>query len=54
MRTFTPAAAEIYNLRATDTGRPLEELRSRLHDLPARKHLIEYDGRTVAARAFPI
>src|ERR671917_210886 len=26
----------------------------RLHDLPARGQLIEYDGRTVAARAFPI
>src|SRR5918997_5019874 len=30
------------------------QLARRLHDLPARKHLIEYDGRTVAARAFPI
>jgi trehalose 6-phosphate synthase len=28
------------------------QLARRLHDLPARKHLIEYDGRTVAARAF--
>src|SRR3954462_1958682 len=30
------------------------QLARRLHDLPARKSLIEYDGRTVAARAFPI
>jgi trehalose 6-phosphate synthase len=30
------------------------QLARRLHDLPARKNLIEYDGRTVAARAFPI
>jgi trehalose 6-phosphate synthase len=30
------------------------QLARRLHDLPARKHEIEYDGRTVAARAFPI
>jgi trehalose 6-phosphate synthase len=30
------------------------QLARRLHDLPARKHLVEYDGRTVAARAFPI
>src|SRR3954465_11884964 len=30
------------------------QLARRLHDLPTRKHLIEYDGRTVAARAFPI
>src|SRR5215218_2631678 len=30
------------------------QLARRLHDLDTRKHLIEYDGRTVAARAFPI
>jgi PAS domain S-box-containing protein len=34
IRTFTPAAAEIYNLRAADLGRPLDELRSRLDGLP--------------------
>ena len=34
IRTFTPAAAEIYNLRPADIGRPLEELRTRLRDLP--------------------
>lgn len=34
VRSFTPAAAEIYNLRPSDLGRPLEELRSRLRDLP--------------------
>jgi trehalose 6-phosphate synthase len=30
------------------------QLARRLHDLPARGPLVEYDGRTVAARAFPI
>ena len=30
------------------------QLARRLHDLPARGPVIEYDGRTVAARAFPI
>jgi trehalose 6-phosphate synthase len=30
------------------------QLARRLHDLPTRKNLIEYDGRTVAAKAFPI
>jgi trehalose 6-phosphate synthase len=30
------------------------QLAKRLHDLPARGQAIEYDGRTVAARAFPI
>jgi trehalose 6-phosphate synthase len=30
------------------------QLARRLHELDTRKHLIEYDGRTVAARAFPI
>ena len=30
------------------------QLARRLHDLPARGQVIEYDGRTVAARAFPI
>ena len=30
------------------------QLAKRLHDLPARGQVIEYDGRTVAARAFPI
>src|SRR5919107_3935811 len=34
VRTFTPAAVEIYNLRSTDNGRPLDELRSHLRDLP--------------------
>jgi trehalose 6-phosphate synthase len=30
------------------------QLSRRLHELPARRGVIEYDGRTVAARAFPI
>src|SRR3954467_2855961 len=30
------------------------QLARRLHDLPARRQVVEYDGRTVAARAFPI
>ena len=30
------------------------QLAKRLHDLPARKHVIEYEGRPVTARAFPI
>jgi trehalose 6-phosphate synthase len=30
------------------------QLARRLHDLPARGSVVEYDGRTVAARAFPI
>jgi trehalose 6-phosphate synthase len=30
------------------------QLARRLHELPARRGVIEYDGRTVAARAFPI
>jgi trehalose 6-phosphate synthase len=30
------------------------QLARRLHDLPARGYAIEYEGRTVAARAFPI
>jgi trehalose 6-phosphate synthase len=30
------------------------QLARRLHELPARGNSIEYDGRTVAARAFPI
>ncbi|WP_081788586.1 alpha,alpha-trehalose-phosphate synthase (UDP-forming) [Candidatus Blastococcus massiliensis] len=30
------------------------QLARRLHDLPARGPIVEYDGRTVAARAFPI
>ena len=30
------------------------QLARRLHDLPARRQLVEYDGRTVAAQAFPI
>ncbi|WP_176556104.1 PAS domain-containing protein [Rubellimicrobium rubrum] len=34
VRSFTPAAVEIYNLRPTDAGRSLDELRSRLPDLP--------------------
>jgi len=30
------------------------QLARRLHDLPARRHAVEYEGRTVVARAFPI
>ena len=30
------------------------QLARRLHDLPARRQVVEYDGRTVAAQAFPI
>jgi trehalose 6-phosphate synthase len=30
------------------------QLARRLHELPARGQVVEYDGRTVAARAFPI
>jgi trehalose 6-phosphate synthase len=30
------------------------QLARRLHDLPAHRNMIEYDGRTVAAKAFPI
>ena len=30
------------------------QLARRLHDLPARSQVVEYDGRTVSARAFPI
>ncbi|MGY1740516.1 MULTISPECIES: alpha,alpha-trehalose-phosphate synthase (UDP-forming) [unclassified Blastococcus] len=30
------------------------QLARRLHDLPTRKDVIQYDGRTVTARAFPI
>jgi trehalose 6-phosphate synthase len=30
------------------------QLARRLHDLPARGHSVEYEGRTVTARAFPI
>src|SRR5438270_10951902 len=30
------------------------QLARRLHELPARRGVVEYDGRTVAARAFPI
>jgi two-component system CheB/CheR fusion protein len=61
IRTFTPAAAEIYNLRPTDTGRPLEELRTRLHDLPdvpsfesvaARSEPLEHVARHADGRCF--
>ncbi|WP_176556194.1 PAS domain-containing protein [Rubellimicrobium rubrum] len=49
VRSFTPAAAEIYNLRSFDVGRPLRELRSLLADLPDVPSFAE-----VASQAEPL
>ncbi|MFC5567043.1 PAS domain-containing protein [Rubellimicrobium aerolatum] len=67
VRGFTPAAAEIYNLQSFDVGRPLEDLRSRLTNLPdvpafpdvsARTEPLEHvarhlDGRWFLRRVLP-
>src|SRR4051812_34199664 len=46
--------ADLVGFQRPAAAQNFVQLARRLHDLPTRKHLIEYDGRTVAARAFPI
>ncbi|MCC9656151.1 PAS domain S-box protein [Rhodopirellula halodulae] len=47
IRSFTPAATEIYGLIATDIGRPLTQIVPNVHDmpaLPAWDELVKSDG----------
>ncbi|MFG0263706.1 MAG: PAS domain S-box protein [Rhodopirellula sp. JB055] len=47
IRSFTPAATEIYSLIATDVGRPLTQIVPNVHNmppLPERDQLVQEDG----------
>jgi trehalose 6-phosphate synthase len=46
--------ADLVGFQRPNAAANFVQLARRLHDLPARGHTIEYDGRTVSARAFPI
>ncbi|MCW2579566.1 MAG: otsA, partial [Blastococcus sp.] len=46
--------ADLVGFQRPAAAQNFVQLARRLHDLPARGQLIDYDGRTVAARAFPI
>jgi len=46
--------ADLVGFQRPSAATNFVQLARRLHDLPARKNVIEYDGRTVTAKAFPI
>ncbi|MGY1640428.1 trehalose-6-phosphate synthase [Geodermatophilus sp. SYSU D00703] len=46
--------ADLVGFQRPNAAANFVQLARRLHDLPARGQTIEYDGRTVTARAFPI
>jgi trehalose 6-phosphate synthase len=46
--------ADLVGFQRPSAAANFVQLARRLHDLRTHKHLIEYEGRTVAARAFPI
>ncbi|MGY1622489.1 trehalose-6-phosphate synthase [Geodermatophilus sp. SYSU D00965] len=46
--------ADLVGFQRPNAATNFVQLARRLHDLPARGQTIEYDGRTVTARAFPI
>ncbi len=46
--------ADLVGFQLPSAASNFVQLARRLHDLPARKQEITYDGRTVSARAFPI
>ncbi|WNV75590.1 trehalose-6-phosphate synthase [Geodermatophilus sp. DSM 44513] len=46
--------ADLVGFQRPSAAANFVQLARRLHDLPARSSAIEYDGRTVTARAFPI
>ncbi|WP_029434232.1 trehalose-6-phosphate synthase [Blastococcus sp. URHD0036] len=46
--------ADLVGFQLPSAASNFVQLARRLHDLPTRRGEIEYDGRTVAARAFPI
>ncbi|SNS60306.1 trehalose 6-phosphate synthase [Geodermatophilus pulveris] len=46
--------ADLVGFQRPSAAANFVQLARRLHDLPARSSTIEYDGRTVTARAFPI
>src|SRR3712207_2040948 len=46
--------ADLVGFQRPSAAANFVQLARRLHDLPARGSTIEYDGRTVTARAFPI
>ena len=46
--------ADLVGFQLPSAASNFVQLARRLHDLPTRRHEIQYDGRTVSARAFPI
>ncbi|NEK60607.1 trehalose-6-phosphate synthase [Geodermatophilus sabuli] len=46
--------ADLVGFQRPSAAANFVQLARRLHELPARGHTVEYDGRTVTARAFPI
>ena len=46
--------ADLVGFQRPAAAQNFVQLARRLHDLPAHKNVVEYDGRSVAARAFPI
>src|SRR3954462_11749362 len=46
--------ADLVGFQRPAAGANFVQLARRLHELPTRGNLIEYEGRTVAAKAFPI
>ncbi|SEP11662.1 trehalose 6-phosphate synthase [Trujillonella endophytica] len=46
--------ADLVGFQMPSAASNFVQLARRLHDLPTRKEFIQYDGRTVTARAFPI
>ncbi|MGY1770178.1 alpha,alpha-trehalose-phosphate synthase (UDP-forming) [Blastococcus sp. SYSU D00813] len=46
--------ADLVGFQLPSAASNFVQLARRLHDLPTRKDVIQYDGRTVTARAFPI
>jgi trehalose 6-phosphate synthase len=46
--------ADLVGFQRPSAAANFVQLARRLHDLPARKSAVEYDGRTVTAKAFPI
>ncbi|MGY2127915.1 alpha,alpha-trehalose-phosphate synthase (UDP-forming) [Blastococcus sp. SYSU DS0617] len=46
--------ADLVGFQRPSAATNFVQLARRLHDLPARKNAVEYDGRTVTAKAFPI
>jgi trehalose 6-phosphate synthase len=46
--------ADLVGFQRPNAASNFVQLARRLHDLPTKHHAVEYDGRTVAAKAFPI